>query len=423
MIKKAIILVEDSPHPLSEVAGLSLIKRAVLSSQKAGIEEIWIVEGDTEEKLYESFMGDKRLKSKIKWIRACEKISSQALNGVMGKEVFLLLKDEIRKDFLLITSHCLFDHKFLHSLLEYPLNSNDKAVRIADTGICLCTPYLFAVMEKSSGDNRFSFDDGIKALAEKNMLKTYNNSDGFIFRISSKSDISKAKRWLYATLTNPDEGFLERVINRKFSILITRLLIKTPVTPNHITVISILIGLAAAFFLSTGEYSHAILGSFIFLISTILDCTDGEIARLRYQESKYGSLLDIIGDNVVHLAIFCGITIGVYRKIGEEYILILGALAIIGALFIFFILLYNMTVVDSGSDTSSSLSAVEKREYGVEGIIAKLINRDFVYIIIVFAIIDILDWFLWISAIGANLVWMIILFMLFAKRENYKMPA
>ncbi len=412
MIKKAIILVEDSPHPLSEVAGVSLIKRAVLSSQKAGIEEIWIVAGDTKEKLYESFMGDKRLKSKINWI-----------NGVIEKGVFSRLKDGIRENFLLMTSHYLFNQKFLHSLLEYPLNNNGKAVRIADTGICMCTPYLFTVMEKESEGNRFSFDNGIRALAGKNMLKTYNNSDGFIFRIRSKSDISKAGRWLYATLTNPDEGFLERIINRKFSILITRLLIKTPVIPNHITVISILTGLTAAFFLSTGEYGYAILGSFIFLISTILDCTDGEIARLRYQESKYGSLLDIIGDNVVHLAIFCGITIGAYRKIGEEYILILGAFAIIGAIFIFFILLYNMMGKDSGSDTPSSLSAVEKREYGVEGIITKLINRDFVYIIIAFTIIDILYWFLWISAIGANLVWIIILFMHFAKKESDKMPA
>jgi hypothetical protein len=83
-----------------------------------------------------------------------------------------------------------------------------------------------------------------------------------------------------------------------------------------------------------------------------------------------------------------------------------------------------MIVVAGRSDTSSSLSAVEKREYGVEGIIAKFINRDFVYMIILFAITDILKWFLWISAVGANLVWIIILFMHLAKKEEgYKVPA
>lgn len=74
------------------------------------------------------------------------------------------------------------------------------------------------------------------------------------------------------------------------------LLSKTGITPNQITFLSLLFGLAAA-----GCYltTHFIIGSILLAVSGILDLTDGSVARLTNKKSDFGAIIDWIVDKYV----------------------------------------------------------------------------------------------------------------------------
>ena len=117
--------------------------------------------------------------------------------------------------------------------------------------------------------------------------------------------------------TTATDSFLSRHIHRPISRFITKRLVKTAVTPNVVTLFNIVVGLAGAFFLAKGVYGLQVLGSLLFLSSTILDGVDGELARLTLKETVFGHYLDIVGDNVVHVAVFFGIALGLYRHTSD----------------------------------------------------------------------------------------------------------
>ena len=53
----------------------------------------------------------------------------------------------------------------------------------------------------------------------------------------------------------------------------------TPVTPNHLTTLRLLFGIAACVLFAQGTFWLINLGAICFIISNFLDHTDGELAR------------------------------------------------------------------------------------------------------------------------------------------------
>jgi len=104
----------------------------------------------------------------------------------------------------------------------------------------------------------------------------------------------------------------------------------TGVTPNHVTTLRLLTGLAAALIFAQGPYGWAaIIGGFIFVLSLLLDRADGELARHTNQMSVAGHWYDLVSDCIVGISIFIGIGIGVGHTAGLNA-LWLGALAGLG---------------------------------------------------------------------------------------------
>src|SRR6185369_17700842 len=94
----------------------------------------------------------------------------------------------------------------------------------------------------------------------------------------------------------------------------TRIFLAAGFSPNVITIVDSLIGLAAAAGFGVGTYSAGIIAALLFQLAAIIDCCDGEVARLTFTESPFGAWLDIALDNVVHMAIFGGIALGAYQQ-------------------------------------------------------------------------------------------------------------
>jgi len=97
-------------------------------------------------------------------------------------------------------------------------------------------------------------------------------------------------------MSKPQDGFVSRFLNRPISSRITRLLVKFPIHPSALTASIFLLPIIAAVFLVRGDYLSVLFGAAIFQLFSILDGCDGEIARAKNLESKFGERLDNLCD-------------------------------------------------------------------------------------------------------------------------------
>ncbi|HEY5926062.1 MAG TPA: CDP-alcohol phosphatidyltransferase family protein [Kofleriaceae bacterium] len=111
----------------------------------------------------------------------------------------------------------------------------------------------------------------------------------------------KAEWALIRRMNKSYEGPVDALINWRFSMRITRLLARRSlaITPNHVTIVAILVGLAASAFASRGQWWTFAIAGVLLELNSILDSVDGELARLRYQFSRLGQWLDNLADDVV----------------------------------------------------------------------------------------------------------------------------
>lgn len=125
---------------------------------------------------------------------------------------------------------------------------------------------------------------------------------------------------------NP-ESLIDERIWRVFSIYLTKLLLYTPLKPNHVTMIMILWGFIVGFLFSIGNYWYMIAGAVVLGLLWPLDAVDGEMARYKKMPSLNGVFLDIIAHSTNVAVPFIGLTIGLYKLNPSIYIVIAGLLA------------------------------------------------------------------------------------------------
>ncbi len=99
---------------------------------------------------------------------------------------------------------------------------------------------------------------------------------------------------------------LARYIDRNLSWRISKRLARTSVSPNQVTLANTVVGLTSAWMFTSPSYWMRLLGSLLFLFSITVDGVDGELARLTMSETKFGGMLDVATDNIVHVCDFRG---------------------------------------------------------------------------------------------------------------------
>ena len=97
-------------------------------------------------------------------------------------------------------------------------------------------------------------------------------------------------------MSKPQDGFVSRFVNRPISSRVTSLLLKFPIHPSAFTASIFVLPIAAGLFFLRGDYLSVLIGAAIFQVFSILDGCDGEIARAKSLESKFGERLDSICD-------------------------------------------------------------------------------------------------------------------------------
>jgi phosphatidylglycerophosphate synthase len=210
-----------------------------------------------------------------------------------------------------------------------------------------------------------------------------------------QTEISEAK--LVAALafqTKERDGFLARHLDRRVSRFISKRLAHTRVRPNQITLFGTTIGLAGAFFLSRPGYWPQLIGSLLFLFFAVIDGVDGEVSRLRLQNSRFGYYLDMITDNIVNVSIFAGIAFGLYHNTADRIYLNLLLLLMGGFGFCAISVYYNIL-----RRTQDELKQSPK----ITRFMALLTNSDFAYLVVACALFRRLNWFLIATAVGTYL--------------------
>jgi archaetidylinositol phosphate synthase len=91
-------------------------------------------------------------------------------------------------------------------------------------------------------------------------------------------------------------------------------LVNSWVTPNHLTTLRLLIGLAGAAAFTPGSYGWSNIAALLLIFSNFLDHTDGELARLSGKSSRFGHAYDLASDAAVTILLFIAIGVGVAKK-------------------------------------------------------------------------------------------------------------
>ncbi|MGQ9701343.1 MAG: CDP-alcohol phosphatidyltransferase family protein [bacterium] len=108
-----------------------------------------------------------------------------------------------------------------------------------------------------------------------------------------------------------------------------KLLIKLRVSPNLITVLSLIIAIFAFLVYKNGVFW---LGGIILFFSSILDTFDGELARQTKRVTKFGGFLDSIIDRVNEFLVYLGLFVYYYHH--EDYALYWVFFALFGSVMV-----------------------------------------------------------------------------------------
>lgn len=94
--------------------------------------------------------------------------------------------------------------------------------------------------------------------------------------------------------------------NRPLAYAFVALVYRTPITPNQVTLLSIVVGAVAAVFWWQGGSAAMVWGGVLLWASAILDGADGILARAKQQFSPVGRALDGSADLIVALFVAVG---------------------------------------------------------------------------------------------------------------------
>lgn len=154
---------------------------------------------------------------------------------------------------------------------------------------------------------------------------------GFMIPVTDAASQRQAEAALYRSLGTDADSRVDRLINRRCSRLLTRLLVHLPVTPNQVSLVSLFLGLGSAWGFWRATPVSSLLGLVLYTLAVVADHSDGEIARLTFQESAFGEWLDFSIDTLIHALLVLGMGLAA-RAAGWPLAVAAGGVAAFGVL-------------------------------------------------------------------------------------------
>ena len=217
--------------------------------------------------------------------------------------------------------------------------------------------------------------------------------------------LRRAERMLVWSLRKSADGIAAKLVNRRVSLPISWLLARTPIHPNHITLIALALAIIGGAVITRGGYASAVAGMLLVNLGSIVDGVDGELARLRFQFSRTGQWLDTIADDLANVAYAGGVMLSLQAS-GVTWAVPLGAAALCAFALTQLTQYALIRFVYGSGDLAAIPWAMQSSEQlsgrGLRAFLPRLFKRDFVVtLMVVLAIAGRIDLILIGFAAGA----------------------
>src|SRR3954453_21373609 len=317
------------PKPLVALGGISLVERALVAARDAGFDEVVVVTGHRGEQLDGHVLEVSRRRGiavtlvRNERYREGNGLSALAARDRLGGEPFALV---------------MADHVFSPSLVQRlkhasvepgeilvavdPRLGQATAVdagdamklRIADGGIraigkqladydafdvgaFVCGPALFDAIETALAAGDSSLAGAIQVLADARGARALPiGDDDWWFDVDTPRDHRNGSRHLLRTTGKALDGAIAARLNRTLSqrLVTPALLALFPrITPNQVTLLAFAVVVAAA---AGFAVAAPVAAAALVALASVLDGSDGEVARLTHRSSAYGAFLDAVLD-------------------------------------------------------------------------------------------------------------------------------
>ena len=358
-------LQRSDSKPLTPLLGLPLIERTIRTAMEGGATGFVVVTGYRSERVgaFVTELGQ-RLGTHITLVENPDWESKE--NGAS----LLAAREHLDGPFLLTMADHLFEAETVRRLMESkvpegglvlacdynrsnPLADPEDVTRVQvdrnsgairdigkgladynalDTGLFLCSPGFLGELEQADREGDSSLSAGVRRLAEKDRALALDVTGAFWTDVDDEAAFRRAEDSLLASIRGKDrDGPVSRYLNRPLSARLSRRLAYTSLTPNQISLISFGISMLGAALMLIPHYLGLALGGLLAQAASILDGCDGEIARLKQQQSDYGGWLDAVLDRYSDAFILSALALHTWQT-GVAAAIPIGFLAVTGAL-------------------------------------------------------------------------------------------
>ncbi len=219
--------------------------------------------------------------------------------------------------------------------------------------------------------------------------------------VTSDALAKRAESALFRSLRKPQDGWTSTHLNRHISLFFSRLLVRTPLRPNQVSVAILGVGVLGAVMAAQGTYATLALGALLFQAQSVLDGCDGEMSRVSHRGSRMGEWLDTIGDDLTNYGFFGGAGLGLYRATGQPLYLLAGGVCVFCGVVSSGLEYRYLIKIGSGDLLKYPLSQASSGP-GKLAFLAPLFKRDtFVFLTLLAAIAGLLGPMLCVFALAA----------------------
>lgn len=283
-----------------DVGGLTLAQRALRSAQLAGVTHAIILTEDGE--LPRVLQRDHIINKMTCQVIAAPNAALDTLNSAWLTDL-----PGLQEEFILATGDRVLTPSLLGELVQAT-----KAVVMHDA-------HGEAIAARLTPGHLEAIDvcGSLDELGEALHIAHRTIKSPELMHVRTPEQALSAKRALLKTLRKPltrnGDGLTAFLINRPISLSISKILLKTPATPNHVTFFNLLLGIYAGFMLASGEAMGIAIGALLMQMVSIFDGIDGELARMKLLQSPIGAWFDTVSDDVVRIATIVGLGVSCYK--------------------------------------------------------------------------------------------------------------
>jgi phosphatidylglycerophosphate synthase len=410
------VVLANSPSfgsPLPQVGAIPILLRSILGAAKAGAERIVVVVDRVKGlPVRQELLETGRVPHHVEW---CGVTSGEdSVPSLMWQ-----LASEIDGHLVLISGDRVY-HPSLHKRVAEWDETQDALTLVSGgemVGLCSLSRKASIDPAGACATVAGSSENILSGLTVTHSTMSEEVTEDKWQRVGNERQRQLAERKLDGWLVKPTDGIFARA-NRTISIPISRRIISFPITPNMVSLFTLGVSFAAGAFLALGGYWNMLTGAILSWFSSVLDGCDGEVARLKLQESAFGCWLETICDNLYYLFIFSGLTIGLVRSSGNRSYLLWGGLLVFGATMSFIMTGLQRHQLSSGRPERYLLEWHKKADSRSSNPLLYLgrhtefiIRRCFLpYVFLFFALFGVMNWFLIGATVGANIVWIVALY-------------